>query len=126
MARSIWSGTITFGHIEHLPHLAGRSGAHRTCPRCARGAPSSVRADTVVVYAFARALAVAPDRHHRGLDRRGVGVRSLSLTEPIETTSSTGRLLMPIVEATAEFGSGAHEGRDGRRSGKCPTCSSAD
>jgi hypothetical protein len=26
MARSIWSGTICFGHIEHLPHLTARGG----------------------------------------------------------------------------------------------------
>jgi hypothetical protein len=24
MASSIWSGTISFGHIEHFPHLTGQ------------------------------------------------------------------------------------------------------
>ena len=29
MARSIWRGTINFGYMKHLPHLAGRWGAAR-------------------------------------------------------------------------------------------------
>lgn len=79
------------------------SGASRTRPELGRALDGLRRGDVLVV---ARIDRLARSLSHlleivEGLDRRGVGFRSLA--DPIDTTSPQGRLTLQILGAVAEF-----------------------
>ena len=79
------------------------SGASRARPELARALDAVRRGDVFVVMRIdrlARSLSHLLDIVE-GLDRRGVGFRSLS--DPIDTTSPQGRLTLQILGAVAEF-----------------------
>lgn len=79
------------------------SGSSRSRPELARALAALRRGDVLVV---ARIDRLARSLSHlleivEGLDRRGVGFRSLA--DPIDTTSPQGRLTLQILGAVAEF-----------------------
>lgn len=93
----------TAGVAEHHIHVEYVSGAARRRPILDKAIKDCRRGDTLLVWRLDRFARSMPDlvKRLQSMEGRDVGFRSL--TEGFEVTTATGRLILHIMGAIAEF-----------------------
>lgn len=91
------------GVAENHIHIEYVSGAARRRPILDKAIKDCRRGDTLLVWRLDRFARSMPDlvKRLQGMEQSGIGFRSL--TEGFEVTTATGRLILHIMGAIAEF-----------------------